>query len=471
MLRKIFNIIFVFVVPICVGAIAIFATENKIQQYNSILGVNSQVFGCPQNEVFTWIQNSANNAAFNKDNIAAIRLDGVTYMLCSSVINGKFHRLAMSPEDQTYANFSPVVVMDFLYMYNAQHNYQLNAGSFKQILNISRNDPNRKLLEKMIQIAINAYAQNVPDDVKTEIENVRDNGNLGDIFLATNNTNVDIYQQRLDRLKNVIVDFLLRLKRYGDDISCITAKIDDDAIKKTNHLFDDKKKLTYLEVNQQNRQLNSPGAIEILLEKIDKKLTQNAKQNYVPPVITADFVSYLIKYIFKMVSSPWSPDPKDKAMLDALGGGRLEAIADISQVVSAITHTEQLTDWINNNFRNAILVKISGKAPCLKCSHYMQYGENVRDLWNQRTVIGFTTGWRNKQEIDKYRYPIMIFNAKPDFNIKVRKFQAHGVPLSVQVPGTYAEGEFENVVGINKSNCYAIENVDGVPGNEGHHSI
>jgi hypothetical protein len=40
---------------------------------------------------------------------------------------------------------------------------------------------------------------------------------------------------------------------------------------------------------------------------------------------------------------------------------------------SAVTHTEQIVDWLITKLGANILVKISEKAPCLKCSHYIQY--------------------------------------------------------------------------------------------------
>ena len=36
----------------------------------------------------------------------------------------------------------------------------------------------------------------------------------------------------------------------------------------------------------------------------------------------------------------------------------------------------------------------------------------------------------------------------------------------LEIPGTYDESDFGTNIGIGQSHCYAIENVDGVQGNE-----
>lgn len=436
-----------------------FATENKIEQYNGILNHSNSVHGCLQNEVLNWIKKSANNETFYKDNIAAVRVNGKTYILCSSVINGKFHKSAVSPDDETYANFSPVVVIDLLYMYNAAHDYnQLVATTLDECLQNSRDNCQRKILENLIKLSIKAYSQNCPADVESNICDiiVKGDNDFGDDFLIENNNKENITQERLKKLKDVIVDFLLRLKRYGNDISYVAPDNikNDSVVTRTNHLEDDKKKLTYFDLDSSTQQLKTPGAIEILLEKIDKNLTGNAPRDY-KHEITSELISNLIKYILKMVSSPWISDPRDQSVIEALDSKRLPPINDISQTISAITHTEQVTDWIHNNFGKTILVKISGKAPCLKCSHYIQYGANVRDLWDQRTIIGFTPGWK-RCEIERYRYPVKVFTISRH---KVRKFQLSPEGILIN-SNTYDLSEFGEIMGINKSNCYAIEDVN-----------
>jgi hypothetical protein len=63
-------------------------------------------------------------------------------------------------------------------------------------------------------------------------------------------------------------------------------------------------------------------------------------------------------------------------------------------------------------------LKFSGKAPCPKCSHYIQYAKKpddtpVKNDWNARTIIGFNVGWKKPNECKNYRYPVKVFNAKP----------------------------------------------------------
>ena len=88
------------------------------------------------------------------------------------------------------------------------------------------------------------------------------------------------------------------------------------------------------------------------------------------------------------------------------------------EYISAITHTEQIVDWIDKYFDIRILTKISMKTPCWKCWKYIHNaiysdGNNqipVFNLWKDRTIIGLHID--REDLINATRYCIHVFNSR-----------------------------------------------------------
>ena len=446
--------------------------ETIEQQYNEL--TNDIVVG--ELSYLDWVKRSGSHQAYQKDNLAIIRVQGTTCLCCSSIINGKFYQKAITPDTDNYPEIDPLSIMDLLYTYNNnpdEDGEQLVAGeTLQEKITASKANDLRKLLEKMLTIAIKNYNDNTIPDIQNDIQYIITNGDLS----LPSGFNTANYPERMELLKNSIVDFLKRLKKYANDVAFISdiTKLSDAAVNISHHLEMDKKQLTNLDIK--NCKLTNPGVIEILLEGIDKRIVGTAGKNYEPPTVDIELLVKTLRCLLVTISSPWCvaiQSLKFNTISDY--DTRLQAKSNISQVTGAIFHTEQMVDWLSKYFGNNILVKISGKAPCLKCSHYIKYAQGIIGNWNARTVLGYNVGWSGRTpmlECMKYRYPIKVFNAS-SVNTALNPWTLTlAAPRTIltrklsELPGTYSESDFGTNIGIDLSHCYAIENVDGVQGNE-----
>ncbi len=446
--------------------------ETIEQQYNAL--TTDRVVG--ELSYLDWVKRSGSLQAYQKDNLAIIRVQGTTCLCCSSIINGKFYQRAITPDTDNYPEIDPLSIMDLLYMYNNNPNEdgeQLVAGGTLQDKIIaSKNNDLRKLLEKMLTITIKNYNDTSISCIQEDIQDIITNGDSS--LPPKFNTATDL--EKMDLLKNSIVDFLKRLKKYANDVAFISdrTKLSDSAVKISHHLETNKKQLTNLDIK--NGKLTNLGVIEILLEGIDKRIVGTAGKNYEPPTVDIELLVKTLRCLLVTISSPWCaaiPSLNFNAIQNC--DFRIHAKATVSQVTGAIFHTEQMVDWLSKYFGNNILVKISGKAPCLKCSHYIKYAQGIIENWNARTVLGYNVGWSGRTpmlECIKYRYPIKVFNAQrvnTDADPWTLTLAAPRTILTrklSELPGTYSESDFGTNIGIDLSHCYAIENVDGVQGNE-----
>lgn len=451
-------------------------SETKVEQYNVILDTSK--------EFIERVQASSSK----KDNLAAIRVNGMTFCISSSIVNGFLVKDAL-PEGPIKeeakllypAAFNPISVMDLLYLYSNDYTGLVNGINLQEKITAARNDTNRKLIEKMIEMFLTVADIEVSKYIiEGKITDLINNGDA--------NLNIDAFDgvteeqkvrvERLSLLRSAIIDFLHRLRKYSNEIAFIPNNAAEQYLQ-SNHLLSNKEDLTKLNTDielitttdediinvRDNKQV---GALELLISKIDvrilcsqyeakfsNKATKKLDSEYAPLVPSASNIVSWMSELYKLISSPWNRN---------LGG-------TAGNYMRAISHTEQMVDWISNKIDNNILVKISGKAPCLKCSHYIQYAttgvnfENrVITCWNSRTIIGFNTGWRDKDnsQILAYRYPVRVFNTAPEFGIKVKKFEPNTENNQFpNVPGTYDASEFivDGILGISKSDCYAIEKV------------
>lgn len=462
-------LVFIVVILFRTGILA----ETIEQQYNEL--IKNIVVG--ELSYLDWVKRSGSEEAYQKDNLAIIRVQGTTCLCCSSIINGKFYQRAITPDTDNYPEIDPLSMMDLLYMYNNnpdEDGEQLVTGeTLQDKITASRANDLRKLLEKMLTIAIKNYNDDTIPDIENDIQ-----------YIITNedpSLQIEIYttsnpEERMDLLKNSIVDFLKRLKKYANDVAFISdiPQLSDAVVRISHHLETDKKKLTNLEIR--NGRLRDPGVIEILLEGIDKKIVGTNARDYVSPAIDIPLLVKTLKCLLVTISSPWCSAIRSLKFDGILNYDmRLQPKSNISQVTGAIFHTEQIVDWLSKYFGNNILVKISGKAPCLKCSHYIKYAQGIVENWNARTVLGYNVGWSGRTpmlECMRYRYPIKVFNAS-SVNTLLDPWEL--IPTAPKailtrkqqtLPGTYDNSGFGTSIGIDQSHCYAIENVDGVQGHE-----
>lgn len=411
---------------------------------------------------------SAQKAVFaskqKADNLALIYVTETPVLISSSIINEKLYKDLSGGDSSEYQ--PAISVIDLLYLYAPDFGGSLIAGTFSEKLTSARENPNRKILIDMLKEVLGqfiAHNSKNPDEI---FENVPKRYVVaGELEKFAPNSGVTT--SPLDRLirfvaskitadlstkKNAIINFLQRLKLYANSIEAIP-----DTTLDTNGIDHGKDILSYTSHHQVDKQ-NLINEIDLQLGEINLE-EDITSRNLAKSIVN---LARLIRGPNLRIGDIWRVDsanyPKNH---------------NPNQYVSAITHTEQMVDWLSKHFGGNILVKISGKAPCVKCSHYIQY-TGVTANWNRRTIVGYTVGWSGRNpmsECMQYRYPVKVFNARRvnatviswtlsmDFTsaVLIRK-------LGEALPGTYAEGEFGDVVGINKSHCYAIENVDRYKG-------
>lgn len=441
--------------------------EAVREQYTALLGAPADI-------------ERAQASYESKDNIAVIRLNGGTVCISSSIINGFLLKQALPPSSPLRGEvnslypegYQPVSVMDLLYLYTDNGLDLVEGADLAVKLAAARGNAHRKRTEALLRRCVGTTSNGI---LAMKIDAlIGDTGESSALDLGTDT------QQRLACLKEAIVDFIHRLRGYANDIPLIPITA-PERLKDSHHLLQHKQNLTQLDLTKQLtaskatdggsriRTNGMVGALETLLSQIDIRILHDkynvryaasAKQvvddkRYVPPPVTASSLAEWVAALYQIISGPWDGKTRNPAC----------------HYVRAITHTEQMVDWLGTKLGGGVLVKISGKAPCLKCSHYIQYATDahnnrVRSQWDVRTIIGFNTGWRNgtgAAERDKYRYPTKVFNAAPESNVKVRKFRPReGDPLFPNAPGSYDDSDFddEGGPGISQSKCYAIEGAD-----------
>ncbi len=146
-----------------------------------------------------------------------------------------------------------------------------------------------------------------------------------------------------------------------------------------------------------------------------------------------------------------------------------------SKYIGQVIHTEQMIDWIRIKYKFSINIKISSKAPCNTCSHYIQNAEyrdgfRVHDMWCNTVVIGFNTGWDTaiddqNDDVSLYYFPIKVFNANDGNGHRVTKTLRMLTDNNGNITGNvYDAGEFGNTLGIDKSNIYAIDDISNYDG-------
>lgn len=464
-----------FFILIC-SSLDVYSAESIVEQYNTIL-LN------PNSITRVKMSRSA------KDNLALIRLSGNTFIISSSIINGfliknipQASRLLNEVSVLYRDDYRPISVMDLLYL-----NPEVTSLSFLEKLNQSRTNTSRIIIEKLITLTFGKKDTTVLNTLINDLITNGDNSLDNQEFQTTINERDNIKDTRLRVLKESIIDFLFRLRHYANDVAVIPSNCPEQN-KESHHLLADKEALTKLDNTRVLKTRTSSdgkiiidggdrstqvGMIELILSKIDIRLLRNFgayfSNNAGNSINSPDYdhvispkiedISEWMISLFKIISSPWCGN---------LGGAA-------GNYMRAITHTEQMVDWLSKYFGDNILVKISGKAPCTKCSHYIQYAimssTRIRENWDKKTIIGFNTGWRSGSidDINAYRYPTMVFN-DPIGGISIRTFSPN--PNINTVPdisvSNYLKGEFDGtlLLGIGQSHCYAIENVDGVQGHE-----
>jgi hypothetical protein len=421
--RIVRNSIVEFCLLLATGVVGCAAGESKVQQYNALIKQDEPVFGCGSNEVLDRVRGSANS----KDNVAAIRIGAKTYLIVSSIIDGILYEYLRSPStDATLPVERPVSVMDLLYLYtdnpNDPNDQSIIEGSdlAERVTNARRSathaeatqaNKNRTLVVEMMKTVVGLFGTqreelfiNVDGDLNKkegELEVIlTGEGNrilptpvscpaLGKLIVHVGKSLNGASQEDLENKKAALVDFLNRLRKYANDVAVIPDDENSDAeiLKSTNHCNSHRAILL--------------GEIGTQLEEIEFSPTD------VLDTMRTKLARGMINLV-RLVRGTWL----EIGDIWRLKDGALKYGNDNTPnfCAAAIVHTEQMVDWLANKFRDDILVKFSGKAPCLKCSHYIQYAKKnstpVKSSWNARTVIGFRRGWKDNGECKDYRYPI-----------------------------------------------------------------
>ncbi|MDR1435532.1 MAG: hypothetical protein LBI77_03975, partial [Puniceicoccales bacterium] len=442
-------------------AVAAAVRETKARQYNQIVEQVEPVFGCAAAEVLDKVQKSHRE----KDNKAAIRIGSKTYVIASSIIDGILYDYLKLNNTNSLPNTRPISVMDLLYLYNNIYDGIITDGDdLEAKVQLARGSSNRALVTEMMKTVVQQFetqkktifAEVGPNTIeKGEVEVKLQKANK--VISPTTNACkalgrlIHLVQEKLkgdidlENERRAIVDFLKRLKKYAQDVAVIPdatldldpANLDrennNNVLKYTNHYAADLNRLIS-EIDIQIREIQEVNCLTEEVWEIRSLMHQagsspekiflpenheslNERLDGVTKIVARGMVNLvrLIRGPHLQIGDIWRlhrNSEKNVMELQYVSG------LNPNQYVSAITHTEQIVDWLSDKFGGNILVKISGKAPCLKCSHYIQYatkanGNRVKDAWNARTVIGFNVGWKSPDECKKYRYPVKVFNGRP----------------------------------------------------------
>ena len=126
------------------------------------------------------------------------------------------------------------------------------------------------------------------------------------------------------------------------------------------------------------------------------------------------------------------------------------------------------TDTSNNAASNA-----DGSVPISENSTITNSANNstntnnlirIIDLWNERCAVCFKTSF-DYGNTNQHMYPIKVFNANDGNGYKVTKTLRINLDDNGSIKNnTYDTGDFGNMLGINKSNIYAIDNISDYSG-------
>ena len=441
---------------------------NVVEQYNLLLTSEPILGGRDKNSALWDVRESRNG----HDNFALICIEGTSVLISSSIINNRLYKVL---QDEDISSDQPAIsVMDLLYLYNnpTQDNSLINGCLFEKV-DLARRNPNREIIIQMLKLVVSnfiTHRSKNPGGIFYRVQNKYFNiGELEKIeftheavsdekvlpLIRLINFVSEGITEDLNSKRVAIIDFLQRLKLYITEVPSIP----DETIDRNGN-SEGENILLYTSHQETDKQ--------ILLREIDQQLQEISSEENMTSLSLAKSIVNLVRLIR-------GPNLRIGDIWRCGFDNQYPEHHNPNQYVSAITHTEQMVDWLNKYFGDNILVKISGKAPCVKCSHYIQYAQGIMSNWNARTILGYTVGWSGRNpmlECMQYRYPIKVFNAQR-VNTDVDPWilipddaRAILVRKLLELPGTYDESDFGSGTGIDLSHCYAIEIVDGVRGNE-----
>ena len=442
--------------------IGIVEGSTVVEQYNLLL-TSERILGGKDKNSAQWDVRESRNGY---DNFALVCVERTPILISSSIINNSLYKVL---KDEDISSDQPAIsVIDLLYLYSdPTHDNSLINGSLFEKVDSARRNSNREIIIQMLKLVVSNFMKHNsknPGDIfynvqkkyfvareleKIEFVNEADE-KVSPLIRLINFVSEGITED-LNSKRVAIIDFLQRLRLYTTEVPFIPNE---------DRISDEENVLLYTSHQETDKQ--------ILLREIDQQLHEIPSEGNITSLSLAKSIVNLARLIR-------GPNLKIGDIWRCGSDNQYPEHHNPNQYVSAITHTEQMVDWLQKHFHQNILVKISGKAPCVKCSHYIKYAQDVIQDWNMRTILGYTVGWSGRNpmlECMQYRYPIKVFNATsvntalnpwtliPDAPrpILTRKL--------LEFPGTYDESDFGTHIGIDLSHCYAIENVDGVGGNE-----
>lgn len=362
--------------------------SNKITQYNQMIENKSLVAGVEKTSMLDF-------------NNALICVEKNCFLVSSGVIDNNLHEYIRGNE--TTLGFPPqsIFVMDLLYITDP-----LTYGvSLEEKIQSCRQNPNRREIANIIKETWEVFKENRDNIFKDyscnkaslELEVVlkKDNRKLirttskcpalcnfinlvSEDILSNNNCNIE-------NTNKSIKDFLEKLKQYTEDIA-VRSSGETNVANITNIDY----KNLIQEINTQ-------------IEETNQNSTEVEKNNLAKSMVN---LLRLIRGTKIIIGDIWRITEKTTLYKQS---------HNPNYCLSNITHTEQMIDWLSFKFGYDIQVIISGKAPCLKCSRYIRDVNNKTssNTWNNRTVIGFNTGWKNIKQLKEYKYPVKVFNANP----------------------------------------------------------
>lgn len=439
--------------------------STTIEQFNHLL-TSEHVLGGKDRSSAQWDVCESRNG---HDNFALVYVEGSSILISSSIINSSLYKLL---QDKDISSDQPAIsVMDLLYFYKSTFDSSLIEGSLFEKVNSARINPNREIIIQMLKLVVSnfmAHKSKSSGDIFYNVQKKYFNtGELEKIEFVNESAEKVLplirlinfvsegITEDLNSKRVAIIDFLQRLKLYTTEVPSIPDEIID-----RNGDSEEENVLVYTSHQETDKQ--------ILLREIDQQLQEIPSEENITSLSLAKSIVNLVRLIR-------GPNLKIGDIWRCGSGNQYPEHHNPNQYVSAITHTEQIVDWFQRHFHQNILVKISGKTPCVKCSHYIKYAQDVIQDWNARTILGYTVGWSGRNpmlECMQYRYPIKVFNAS-SVNTALNPWTLIlDAPRSIltrkllEIPGTYDESDFGTHIGIDLAHCYAIENVNGVQCNE-----
>ena len=516
------------------------------------------------------------------DNIAIINVNGNTIALRCGIIDGTLFAWLSSPLRNVNLLDEYVTVLDLLYI----DNKTIDNIKFSDLVINSRKNENRVIFTQLMWHAWQTFQRSQNAIYKSvnysgyDLEHIYEgqrkwyeNNPLLNFEGLINDNVSNVFGTSI--VYNVVSDFLVRLREYVELVACVhNVNTTCSGVMSTEHCIKNKETLlseiSRLYNNVKRDKIGSPygigkcvvGCLRLIrgmhLEIGNVLGIYNRLQNR--RTIWDARYEYDCNGCFRIV-------PPDKYLSD-------------------ITHTEQMIDYLERAFGFKIRFIISGKAPCLKCSQYIQYAvytdeinntantnntqnnannednnavnanasnnadnnsalntsdntdnsnttssvsgnvdsiqnsaENdtnqlsnvsdtatpanntdtsnnavsntdgsvpisanstitnsannstntnnlirIIDLWNERCAVCFKTSF-DYGNTNQHMYPIKVFNANDGNGYKVTKTLRINLDDNGSIKNnTYDTGDFGNMLGINKSNIYAIDNISDYSG-------